>query len=213
LQGALWQRRCNAVPHGKLKVMTTKILIATAALLVILLVWLRASLHSYTTRGEKLLAIFLLGLLPAAWALAVVCSTMVGMTQVEFCAQCHTMDDYIESLDSSDPDSLPANHVQNNRVKRETACYDCHAVHTTLGAISVKLSGLRHLWVTCFRPPPEEIHLSKPYNTAICLHCHEGAKNFEEAHDDGEDQLQQLHSGELSCLDCHDVAHVVKKDE
>jgi hypothetical protein len=58
--------------------------------------------------------------------------------------------------------------------------------------------------------PMKPIHLYVPYNNRDCLHCHLGARSFEESpthtalHDD-------LVSNQTSCLTsgCHDTVHNV----
>ena len=126
----------------------------------------------------------------------------------QFCLSCHEMEPYGRSLEIDDPEYLPAGHFQNRRVDSETACYDCHTTYTMYGDISAKLKGLRHVWVHFTGTLPETIELYEPYSNRECLHCHAGARRFEE------DELHmdfraEFETGETTCLECHDLAHDV----
>jgi len=130
-----------------------------------------------------------------------------------FCTSCHVMQDYGKSLRVDDPSYLPASHFQNNRVPRDQACYTCHSDYTLYGGFKSKLRGLRHLQVQYFGKIPEKIQLYNAYNNRECLHCHSGARTFEEGatHNLEDGRLELIKSNQLSCLStgCHDVAHNV----
>jgi nitrate/TMAO reductase-like tetraheme cytochrome c subunit len=144
---------------------------------------------------------------PLFWGLSVVSQGLNNMKTVDFCNSCHVMEAYTHSLNVDDEESLPAIHYQNNYVDRATACYDCHTEYTMFGDVKAKIGGLKHVWVNYFGTIPENIELYKPYQNRDCEHCHGTAKNYLETH---EDDLQDIKNGEYSCLDCHDVGHVLK---
>jgi len=83
------------------------------------------------------------------------------------------------------------------------------------GDITAKLRGMRHLQVQYLGriPKPEAIKLYEPYNNRECLHCHLGARRFEEgsAHNKIPDLLTKIKSGEKSCVSsgCHEFVHDV----
>jgi hypothetical protein len=83
------------------------------------------------------------------------------------------------------------------------------------GGVRAKMHGLRHLYVQYLGtvPPPAQIRLYQPYNNRECLHCHGGARKFEElsAHSRSAGMLDTIKSGRLSCLSsrCHDTVHDV----
>ncbi len=116
------------------------------------------------------------------------------------------MKPYGESLRIDEPGHIPAEHFQNKRVPREHACYTCHTTYALFGDAKAKMSGLMHLWVNYFGTIPEPIELYQPYANRECLHCHQGARSFEE-NEMHVDIRSELHSNELSCLDCHDSTH------
>ena len=76
------------------------------------------------------------------------------------------------------------------------------------GDLEAKMAGLKHLWVHYFGTVPETIELYEPYRNRECLHCHGGARSYAE-NEMHADMLGELESGEISCLDCHDLVHAV----
>src|SRR5215831_2026186 len=128
-------------------------------------------------------------------------------------AQSRVMQNYGKSLLIDDPSYIPARHFQNNLVPRERACYTCHTTYTLFGGVQAKIRGLRHLYVEYLGQPPkaEEIKLYEPYNNRECLHCHLGARRFEEAsaHQKSRDLLGRMKSNQLSCSSsgCHEFIH------
>jgi nitrate/TMAO reductase-like tetraheme cytochrome c subunit len=133
----------------------------------------------------------------------------------KFCLSCHVMSDYGQSLYVDDRGYIPATHFQNNRIPRDHACYTCHTTYTMFGGVTAKMHGVRHLYVQYLGtiPKPEDIKLYEPYNNRECLHCHLGARGFEEAtpHHKTPDLLERVKSGRQSCLSsgCHDTVHDV----
>ena len=81
------------------------------------------------------------------------------------------------------------------------------------GGFRSKMHGLRHVYIHYLRTPPapEAITLYDPYNNRECLHCHLGARSFEEGavHNADPDLLAAVKSNKLSCVSsgCHDVVH------
>ena len=65
--------------------------------------------------------------------------------------------------------------------------------------------------LTVVMPAPEAIKLYDPYNNRECLHCHLGARSFEEGavHTADPDLLPAVKANKISCLSsgCHDVVH------
>jgi hypothetical protein len=131
----------------------------------------------------------------------------------KFCTSCHVMERYGASLMIDDINHLPAKHFQNGRVPRDEACYSCHTTYTMYGDLGAKLRGLRHVWVQYIGHIPERIALYSPYHNRECLHCHGGARGFEETSAHHEDAMatDRMRKNELSCLSsgCHNVTHDV----
>ena len=168
-----------------------------------------------TTQGGKILAFFVLFLLP------LICLGM-GTTyhidrskRTEFCLSCHEMELYGKSLMVDDPAHLAAAHFQNHRVPAEEACYTCHTNYAMFGGFRAKMHGLRHVYVHYLGTPPapEAIRLYDPFNNRECLHCHLGARSFEEGpvHTADPDLLPAVKSNKMSCLSsgCHQTVHNV----
>ena len=123
-----------------------------------------------------------------------------------FCVSCHVMEPYGRSLLVDDGDYLVGAHYQNKRVPRDHACFTCHTSYTMYGDLQAKIRGLRHVWVYLAGSEPEEIELYEPYQNRECLHCHGDARSFEESEIHA-DLLEDLESGETSCLECHAWTH------
>ena len=130
-----------------------------------------------------------------------------------FCLSCHAMEPYGRSLALDSADHLPASHVQNNRVLRDQACYTCHTTYAMFGDVQAKLNGLQHLYVNYLGTIPESLVLYQPFQNRECLHCHDGGRRFEEQ-EFHVDLHEDFNRGDISCLDCHSLAHdVVGLDE
>jgi nitrate/TMAO reductase-like tetraheme cytochrome c subunit len=129
---------------------------------------------------------------------------------VAYCTSCHAMEKYGKSLHIDNPRYLPAAHVQNGRVPRETACFACHTTYTMYGDFAAKMKGLQHVWVAYFGTIPEKIKLYEPYNNRECLHCHNGTRGFEDTAEHKKER-ERIQRNELSCLsaECHPTVHAV----
>jgi cytochrome c-type protein NapC len=165
------------------------------------------------TRGGKMLAFVVLFLLPALCLAMGVSSQFERSKTTEFCLSCHIMAPYGRSLQVDDPSYLAAAHFQNHRVPADEACYTCHTNYAMFGGIRAKLHGLRHVYVQYLGKPQQPIRLYEPYNNRECLHCHFGARSFEEGpvHNADPDLLPAVKANKTSCLSsgCHEVAHNV----
>lgn len=180
----------------------------TVAGVLILLVLLRPSvLEGRVGKALAFLGWFVLPVLALAFGVE---AHMQRAKSTEFCLSCHVMEPYGESLRIDDTAYLPANHFQNRLVPPEQACYACHVDYTLFGGVEAKWNGVKHLWVyyTGDAPAPGEIELYEPYSNSVCLHCHGGARSFEES-ELHVDLLADLRAGDMSCLDCHDQIHAV----
>jgi cytochrome c-type protein NapC len=165
------------------------------------------------TRGGKILAFLVLFFLPILCGAMGVSSEMDRSKTTAFCLSCHTMEPWGQSLHIDDPNHIPAAHFQNHRVAANEACYTCHTDYAMFGTLKVKLAGLRHVYIYYLGTPPapEKIKLYEPYNNRECLHCHAGARSFEEGatHTADPATLPAIRANTLSCLSsgCHDVVH------
>jgi hypothetical protein len=119
------------------------------------------------------------------------------------------MEQYGQSLTIDDPDHIPATHFENSRVPRDHACFSCHTTYTLYGDAAAKMKGMKHMWVNYFGTIPAKIELYEPFKNRECLHCHDGARSFEEQEFHHE-YREQLMSNETSCLECHDKTHDIE---
>jgi len=165
------------------------------------------------SRGGKILAFLVLFVLPLMCMAIVVSSEVERSKSTSFCLSCHVMEPYGRSLRVDDPSYLAAAHFQNHRVPADQACYTCHTNYAMFGGVRAKMHGLRHVYVQYLGKLPQQIHLYEPYNNRECLHCHLGARSFEEGamHNADPDLLPAVKANKMSCLSsgCHDVVHNV----
>ena len=157
-------------------------------------------------RGGKILAFIALFVFPL---LATGIGTSIHLEHsktTEFCLSCHVMEPYGKSLLIDDTDYLPAAHFQNRRVPRDHACFTCHTSYTMFGDFEAKVRGLRHLYVNYLGTIPDQLQLYEPFLNRECLHCHSGARSFEESELHVEVR-QELAEDVTSCLECHESTH------
>ena len=196
--------------HAREKPMPTH----TVTILILLSVFLsglllvRPSLR--TVRGGKVLAFLALFILPLAALALGAAIHLEDAKSTDFCLSCHPMEPYGKSLRIDDPAYLPAAHFQNNRIPRSAACYSCHTHYTMFGGAKSKLQGLQHLYVYYFGTVPAQLALYEPYHNRECLHCHAGARVFEET-SPHKDMREQLGTNDMSCLTCHNQIHDVQQ--
>ncbi len=192
---------------------TVIVLFCLAAALIALFVGFRV--HVTRSREGKMLAFVALFALPVMAAWSGFSEQMERAESTRFCLSCHVMGDFGRTLYIDDASYIPAAHFQNNRIPRDRACYTCHTEYTMFGPVKAKVRGLRHLWVQYVvgAPKPEAIKLYDPFPNSECLHCHLGARRFEEgsAHQKIPDLLSRVKSGKLSCVSsgCHEFVHDV----
>ena len=178
-----------------------------------LLVGFRKSISQ--TREGKMLAFVALLILPVVSVWGGFDAHLDRAESTQFCLSCHVMTEYGQSLHYEDKSYIPSVHYANSYVPRDHACYTCHTDYAMFGAVKAKFNGLHHIFVQYFGtvPKPEDIKLYKPFPNATCLHCHLGARKFEEVngHHKTSDMLDKVKSGKLSCISsgCHETLHEV----
>lgn len=192
------------------------ILIITLVLLGIVLIGVIVARPSLTaTRGGKIMAFMVFLFLPILSVAMGVSSELERSKTTKFCLSCHIMEPYGQSLRVDDPSYLAAAHFQNHRVPADEACYTCHTNYAMFGSLKAKMAGLRHVYVYYLTKPPapENIKLHEPYDNRECLHCHLGARSFEQGavHTADPDLLPSVKANQLSCISsgCHETVHKV----
>jgi cytochrome c-type protein NapC len=194
---------------------TIVILVIVLAIAVALLIILKP--ETTANRGGKILAFLSLFIFPILAGLLGASSHIEHSKTTQFCLSCHEMKPFGKSLHIDDSEYVPAAHYQNIRVPRETTCYTCHTNYTLYGDVAAKLRGLRHVYVHYLGtiPQPKDIRLYTPYSNRECLHCHLGARTFEDGatHNEESNRLALIKSNKLSCVSsgCHELTHSVAK--
>jgi len=160
-------------------------------------------------RAGKVLAFLGLFILPVFTSVLGFDSHMERSKATSFCLGCHIMEPYGKSLYVDDSTYIPAAHYQNHRVPADQACYTCHTDYTLYtGGIKAKFRGLHHIYAQYLGKTHQPIKLYQPFNNRECLHCHLGARNFEEGTTHST-MLDDIKSNQLSCVTsgCHDMIH------
>jgi cytochrome c-type protein NapC len=187
---------------------TVLFILLGSSIVLLVVILLRPSLTANT--GGKILAFMAFVTLPVlcgAWGLS---EHFERSKQTNFCLSCHIMEPYGRSLFVDDVNHIPAAHFQNHRIPAAEACYTCHTNYALYGSLGVKLNGLHHVYVEYLGTPKEPLHLYQPFNNRECLHCHAGARSFED--DTHTAMMDQLKSNQLSCISsgCHDTVHNIE---
>ena len=161
------------------------------------------------SRQGKIMAFLALFIVPLVAAGVGVSEHMERAEQTTFCLSCHIMEPYGRSLYVDDPAYIPAAHFQNHRIPADRACFTCHTNYGMFGTFHAKMEGLHHVYVYWFGTPKRPIQLYYPYNNRECLHCHDGARSFEDPTHTA--MMDDLKSNKLSCTTsgCHDTFHNV----
>jgi cytochrome c-type protein NapC len=117
---------------------------------------------------------------------------------------------YGQSLYVDDPKHIPAQHFQNHRVPPDKACYSCHTDYTIYGPLKDKVQGLKRIYMQYVSTPPNPITIPGGFKNAQCLHCHLGARSFQENQVHAA-LMDSMTSNQMSCLTagCHDTVHDV----
>jgi cytochrome c-type protein NapC len=184
--------------------------VATVIFLSITLIGLLLVRPTITAaQGGKILAFIAFFILPIVATVLGASIHLENSTSTQFCLSCHVMEPYGKSLYFEDPTYVPAAHFQNNRIPKEQACYTCHTNYTIFGDVNSKIRGLKHLYVYYFKGAPTKIALYEPFKNRECLHCHAGARSYQETTPHKE-MKEQLAGNDMSCLTCHNKIHDVK---
>ncbi len=195
--------------------MSLPIVLTLTGLTVVLALFVALRRGISRSRDGKMLAFAALAILPAVTIWAGFEEHLDRATSTNFCLSCHVMEDYGKSLHYDDKSYLPAVHFENHFVPPDHACYTCHTDYAMFGGVKAKFRGLRHIYVEYFGtiPKPADIKLYNPFPNETCLHCHLGARKFEEVagHHRTPGAISDMKTGKTSCLSsgCHDIVHEV----
>ena len=157
---------------------------AVATLIVLSIVLIGVLLIRPTitaAQGGKILAFIAFFILPIFATVFGASIHLEKSKSTQFCLSCHVMDAYGKSLYIDDAAYLPAAHFQNNHIPKEQACFTCHTNYTMFGDLNSKMRGLKHIYVYYLKTPPAKLALYEPFQNRECLHCHAGARSFEES--------------------------------
>src|SRR5262245_58107704 len=187
------------------------IVIAVILISIALIAYLVIRPSITATRAGKILAFVALFVFPILAGGMGASEHMQHSTTTGFCLSCHVMEHYGKSLHVDDRSFIPAVHYQNHLVPQNNACYTCHTDYVMFGGLRSKLRGLNHVYVQYIGAVPEHPKLYKPYNNRECLHCHLGARSFEEGatHNQDPKTMELVKANQLGCTSagCHNSVH------
>ncbi len=161
---------------------------------------------SHISTRMKLGLLVVLGLTPALLSLATFDLSFQRAETLEFCSSCHTMTPWVADLKDPNSKSLASLHYRNRFILTDQ-CYRCHADYDFLGPVHAKMDGVRHVlaYYTGIGMP-RQIALYKPFPNENCLQCH-GASALFTNNDAHVAVMDQIHSNQIRCLDCHGPIH------
>jgi len=178
-------------------------------------------------RLSKVLLLLGLGVFPAVVSLAGNIAGFEYTLSRPFCGSCHVMGPYLRDAEDPTSKSLAAIHSRNHRFG-ENSCYNCHADYQMFGAVTTKLTGMRHLmkYVTGYAntgPDGEGGPLIKLYKredvehgrmtegqfnqhmNGVCMQCHSTQSAiWLEKHDAFAAEVRGFRQ---LCIDCHSEIH------
>jgi nitrate/TMAO reductase-like tetraheme cytochrome c subunit len=109
--------------------------------------------------------------------------------------------------DMMDPqsDTLAARHFKNRWIPKDQ-CYECHSDYGLSGNLAAKMEGFRHLARYTTRTYTEPIQYRGVFDNDNCLKCHGNMPKFE-AVPWHHTVNKFVEKNEMSCLNCHGLAH------
>jgi cytochrome c-type protein NapC len=178
-------------------------------------------------RLTKVLLLLGLGVLPGIVSLAGNIAGFEYTLSRPFCGSCHVMGPYLRDAEDPASKSLAAIHSRNHKFG-ENSCYNCHADYQMFGAITTKMTGMKHLmkYVTQYAntgPNGEGGPLIKLYKredvehgkmtedqfsrhmNGVCMQCHSTfSAIWAEKH---EAFAGDIRGFKQVCIDCHNEIH------
>lgn len=153
----------------------------------------------------KLMAFAALTAVPAASVFVAHYHTFYGVHELKSCGSCHVMRPMINDLRDQKSLTLAARHYRNGWIPKDQ-CYECHSDYGLAGDLAAKAEGYRHLARYTSWTYKEPIQSRSHFNNQNCLKCHGGRQKFE-AVSSHQTVSRFLEAGEMSCLNCHGMAH------
>jgi nitrate/TMAO reductase-like tetraheme cytochrome c subunit len=153
----------------------------------------------------KLLAFGALVAVPAAAAGVANYHTFVGVHEADACNRCHVMRPMVNDMMDPQSDTLAARHFKNRWIPKDQ-CYACHSDYGLSGDLAAKMEGFRHLARYTTRTYTEPIQYRGIFDNDNCLKCHANMPKFEAVpwHHAVQESLDK---NEMSCMNCHGLAH------
>lgn len=148
-----------------------------------------------------------LGLLPLFGMVTGAGAVMETAKEPHRCMTCHVMEPYGNDMTDPKSEGLAAIHYRNRWI-RENQCYECHSQYGVFGTLQAKMDGVGHLYHYLTGTYEQPIRMHDPFPIAQCLKCHGTSEPFLKIgkHMDPK-VVEELKSGKISCLECHEAPH------
>ncbi|MCH2110948.1 MAG: hypothetical protein MK135_16645 [Polyangiaceae bacterium] len=153
----------------------------------------------------KLMALIGLVILPAGLVAAGNYHLFEGTHEVKSCESCHVMKPMVTDMYDPQSDSLAAKHYRNHWIN-DRQCYTCHSGYGLNGDFAAKMEGYRHMVRYTTGVYQEPIASRTVFDQSSCLNCHANTNGFKKINSHHIAGVL-LANNELSCLNCHGVAH------
>ncbi len=201
--------RFDPVEHWAARILTWALVAAVVLVSYAIFAVLRGELSGVPGKGIMLVGVVLLPSFSVATGMLLV---FIRAESVEFCASCHhVMQAYADDMTDPEGTGIAAVHF-GNRYIPGNQCYECHTSYGLFGTVEAKLHGIGEVYRYYTHTYNQPIEMWQPYANRDCLKCHANSRKWllVDAHTD-EDMQAQLFDDRISCMDCHESGHNVRK--
>ena len=201
--------RFDPVEDWAARILTWALVAAVILVSYALFAVLRGELRGVPGKVIMLVGVVLLPSFSVATGMLLV---FIRAESVEFCASCHhVMQAYADDMNDPEGTGIAAVHFVNQYIPGNQ-CYECHTSYGLFGTVEAKLHGIGEVYRYYTHTYNQPIEMWQPYANRDCLKCHANSRKWllVDAHTD-EDMLAQLFDDRISCMDCHESGHNVRK--
>jgi cytochrome c-type protein NapC len=199
-----------------------------AAFSVLIIVWYLVK-RPPLGRLAKVLLFLGLGVFPLGVALLGNIAGYEYTKTRQFCGSCHVMGPYVRDAGEPGSKSLASAHGRNKWFGHDN-CYTCHADYGMFGAVTTKITGLKHLfhYVTEYAATGPDGEGGKPiklykrqdleakriteeqftkYMNGVCKQCHSASNPIWYETGAHAGVADSLRADTSACIDCHSDIH------
>jgi len=201
----------DPVEYWASKILAWGLVVAILVVLYALLRVYRGQAQGFAIKGLLFAGIVLLPIFTVSTGMLLV---FVRAERVEFCGSCHrALRTFVDDMQDPECEGLAAIHFKNRYIA-SNQCYECHTSYGLFGTFRAKVAGIVQVsryYVGTYEVP---LKMLKPYSNDDCLKCHAASVKWlsHQVHTP-EGMGEALFDDEVSCMDCHGVAHHADESE